>query len=494
MSIAGIDVGTTGSKCTIYSRDGRFLGDAYEEYTEICSDELDGQMVWNCVKHVLGKAAQQAGEPVEAIGVTSFGETAILLDENDAPVCPSILYTSPKGDRECEILTEKLGKEYICHVTGVAPHSMYSVPKLMWVSTQAPDIFARAKRICLFSDYIVYMLSGVHQIDYSLAARTMALDVTKLQWDEKILKCAGIPMELMPKIVPTGTKAGVIRPAVAAELGLSESAVIVTGCHDQVGAAVGTGTLKKGMAVDGTGTVECITPVYGSEVLQDKLYDHGYAIIPYLDSERYVTYAFSFTGGALLKWYRDAIAAEEAKAAKARGESVYDYFNSKVKPGPSGLLVLPHFAGAATPYMDTEAKGMMVGLTTETRSEDIYKALMEGVTFEMRVNKELLEEAGIRVDSLLATGGGARSALWLQMKADILNVPIVSLGEAQSGTLGCIMLSGVACGMYESLEAAAEVFIQKAAEYTPDPEAHAAYEVWFKRYKKLYKAMKEIYA
>ncbi len=494
MSIAGIDVGTTGSKCTIYSRDGRFLGDAYEEYTDIRDDELDGGMVWQCVKHVLKKAAEIAGEPVEAIGVTSFGETAILLDENDEPVCPSILYTSPKGDKECEELTAKLGADYICRVSGVAPHSMYSVPKLMWVSTKAPDVFAKAKRICLFSDYIVYMLSGVHQIDYSLAARTMALNVRALKWDEAILNAAKIPLGLMPMIVPTGSMAGIIRPAVAAELGLPETAMIVTGCHDQVGAAVGTGTLEKGMAVDGTGTVECITPVYGADVDQEKLYDHGYAVIPYLDSERYVTYAFSFTGGALLKWYRDNLAAAEAKAAKERGESVYDYFNAQVKPGPSGLLLLPHFAGAATPYMDTEAKGMLVGLTTGTESADIYKALMEGVTFEMRVNMELLEEAGIHISSLLATGGGARSALWLQMKADILNVPIISLGEAQSGTLGCIMLSGVACGMYDSLEDAAKVFIRRAAEYTPNPEAHAAYEAWFARYKKLYRCMKEIYA
>ena len=494
MAIAGIDVGTTGSKCTIYSADGRFLGDAYEEYTEVAADELDGGMVWRCVKQVLRDAARKAGEPVRAVGVTSFGETAILLDEKDEPVCPSILYTSFKGDRECEALKEHFGREYLCRVTGVAPHSMYSVPKLMWVSKNDPETFSRTKHICLFSDYIVYMLSGVHQIDYSLAARTMALNVETLSWDKDILDFAGIPMELMPRIVPTGTQAGTIRPEVAQELGLPADAVIVTGCHDQVGAAVGTGTLKKGMAVDGTGTVECITPVYGKEIEPEKLYDYGYAIIPYLDRERFVTYAFSFTGGALLKWYRDNLAREEAAAAKAAGKSAYDEFNSAVKPGPSGLLILPHFAGAATPYMDNDAKGIIAGVTMETEKADIYKALMEGVTFEMRVNMELLEAAGIKIDSLLATGGGARSALWLQMKADILNRPIYSLGEAQSGTLGCIMLSGVACGIYKDLEEAAEVFIRRGAEYQPDPEMHKAYESWYQKYKKLYGAMKEIFA
>ncbi len=494
MSIAGIDVGTTGSKCTIYSKSGRFLADAYEEYADVREEELDGAMVWACVRHVLKKAAAAAGEPVEAVGVTSFGETAVLLDAEDRPVCPSILYTSARGDEECRRLTEELGRDYICRVTGVAPHSMYSIPKLMWVAEHRPEIFQKARRICLFSDYIVYMLSGVHQIDYSLAARTMALDIEDLRWDERILTAAKIPLSLMPRIVPTGTRAGTVRPDVAGELGLPASCVIVTGCHDQVGAAVGTGALETGTAVDGTGTVECITPVFGPEVLQEKLYDYGYAVIPYLDDCHYVTYAFSFTGGALLKWYRNNLAPEAAETAKRAGKSPYDAFNASVPEGPSGLLLLPHFAGAATPYMDTEAKGMLVGLNMETRREAIYKALMEGVTFEMRLNMEYLEDAGIRINSLLATGGGARSSLWLQMKADILNRPIRSLGEAQSGTLGCIMLCGVSCGAYPDLKTAAGVFVRHAAEYLPDPVRHDEYEAWYRRYRKLYGAMKEIYA
>lgn len=493
MAIAGIDVGTTGAKCTVYAVNGVFLSDAYEEYDRVLPDELDGAMVWETVCRVVSRAAAKAGEPVQAIGVTSFGETAILLDEHDRPVCPSILYTSPKGDRECEMLKERFGYERLCAVTGVAPHSMYSLPKLMWVSKNDPETFSRARRVCLFADYIIYMLSGVHQIDYSLAARTMALDVNRMDWDGELLAFAGIPAVLMPKVVPTGTAAGPLRREVAEALGLPADCVAVTGCHDQVGAAVGTGTLRKGQAVDGTGTVECITPVYGREILREKLYDKGYAIIPYLDTERFVTYAFSFTGGALLKWYRDALSPLEAKAAKEAGRSAYDEFNASVPEGPSGLLLLPHFAGAATPYMDTQAKGMLVGLSTETNKPQIYKALMEGVTFEMRLNAELLAQAGIRVESLVATGGGARSAGWLQMKADILGVPVYSLGEAQSGTLGCIMLSGVACGLYPSLEKAAEVFVRRDKAFLPNAEVHAQYEVWYRRYKKLYGAMKEIY-
>jgi xylulokinase len=494
MVIAGIDIGTTGCKCTIYDCEGNLINEAYREYNAIITQEqhlLDALLVWENTKAVLIEAARMTPK-IEAIGVTSFGEAAILLDESGIPLASSMLYTDPRGTEQCNKLIKHFGNDYLNKSTGLNSSPMYSISKLMWLKENRKALFDKSKSICLFEDYIVYMLSGIRQIDYSLASRTMAFDINSLQWNEEILEYAGIDKNLLSNPVAIGSRAGKIRNEIALELGISENAIIVSGCHDQIAAAIGTGVYKIGMAVDGTGTVECITPVFDSNIEREKLYEGNYAIVPFLDN-KYVTYAFSFTGGALLKWHRDKLAFMEAEVAQNLGKSHYDLFNEQVDYSkPSGLLVLPHFAGAATPYMDNESKGAIIGLTTDTSSCDIYQALMEGVTYEMYLNMERLAYAGINIEKIRATGGGATSSIWLQMKADILNRPIVSLGAAQSGTLGCIMLAGLACGIYESMEEAEKIFVKEEQTYYPNPKKHEEYNKFYKKYKKLYSAVKSV--
>ncbi|MCD8097463.1 MAG: carbohydrate kinase [Lachnospiraceae bacterium] len=498
MAIAGVDVGTTGCKCTVCGLDGSMLGEAYEEYDVVKESggrELDAWEVWQKVKSVIRQAARSA-DKIHAIGVTSFGETSVFIGEDGKPLMNALLYVDACGEEQCRRLEEHFGADYIFRVTGARPHSMYSISKLMWMAEYEKDVFARTKHICQFGDYIVYMLSGKFQIDYSLACRSMAFDYRKLDWSDEILNFAGIDCSMMSQPAPTGSRVGLIRRELAEELGLTDDVVIVSGCHDQVAAAIGTGCLKKGMAVDGTGTAECITPVFPEPQKPEAMFESNLVMVPYIGAaDSYVTYAFSFNGGSLLKWYRDNLASLEAKAFSEKGISPYDGFNAQMKAGkPSGLLVLPYFSGAATPYMDAGATDAILGITDSTTSIDIYQALMEGVTYEMMLNLECLQKAGIEVSELRATGGGARAEAWLQMKADILNKKIVTLGNAQSGTLGCIMMSGVACGVYESLEAAADIFVKTGKEYLPNPENHARYMEYYEKYKKLYPAVKEVWA
>ncbi|MRY42843.1 carbohydrate kinase, partial [Parabacteroides distasonis] len=334
----------------------------------------------------------------------------------------------------------------------------------------------------------------VFQIDYSLASRTMAFDVKLLQWNETILKFAGVNETYFSKPVPMGTMAGEILKEVAEELNIQDSPIIVSGCHDQLAAAIGTGVFRTGMAVDGTGTVECITNIFEDckDINKELLYKGGYAIVPFL-KDKLATYAFSFTGGALLKWYRDNLANMEAEHIKEIGGNVYEHFNKQVDvTKPSGLLVLPYFAGAGTPFNDSNAKGAILGLTMNTTSSDIYRALMEGVTYEMRLNLEILSKAGININSIRATGGGASSKIWLQMKADILNKPVMSLGAAQSGTLGCVMLAGVACGFYASLEEAEKIFVKENEVYLPNEEMSKKYDQYYKEYKNIYQLISQL--
>ncbi len=494
MSIIGVDVGTTGCKCTVYDINGVIKNEAYMEYKVNIDKKfhtLNPEIVWKSVKKVIKIAAKNIND-IKGIGVTSFGEAAIILDENNQSLKDSMLYTDIRGEKQCEKIISEFGITYINEKTGLNPSPMYSISKLMWLKENRNELMDKCKRICLFEDYIVYMLSGIHQIDYSLASRTMAFDINTLKWDDNILNYAGIDKALMPKLVAIGSKAGKIKPEVAAELDINGQILIVSGCHDQIAASIGTGATKENMAVDGTGTVECITPVFTEKVDKNILYKGSYAIIPFLNNN-YVTYAFSFTGGALLKWYRDKIAYMEAEVFTDRGESAYENFNEQININePSDILVLPHFAGAATPYMDNNARGAMIGLSIDTTSIQIYQALMEGVTYEMLLNIERLEEAGITIDTLYATGGGAASEEWLQMKANILNRSIVTLKSDQSGTLGCAMLVGIACGLFENIDDATKKFVKIGKTYNPELKMHNKYMKLYIKYKKMYNAVKDI--
>lgn len=494
MAVAGIDVGTTGCKCTIYNDEGQQLSEAYEEYPSAHTEgrERDPSVVWQNVKKVLHDSAADAGETVEAIGVASFGETFVMLDERDRPVTNTVLYTDWRGEEQCKILSFRMGTEKIMEITALNPSSNFSIPKLMWTKEYKPEEYRKAKKILLYADYIIYMLTGETKIDYSLASRTMAFDLKKRAWSREIFEAAEIDLEKMPDIVPTGTPVGKIRRKIAKETGISPDAIVCAGCHDQIAAAVGTGTFSTDTAVNGAGTVECITPLFHSVKSPEVMLEGNYCTVPYVMPDTYVTYAYSNTGGALLKWYRDKIACMEAAEAKKKGLSPYEAFNEQLSDGASGLLVLPYFAGAATPYMDTEVKGAILGLTLETTSLDIYKALMEATAYEDRLNMERIKAAGISFQSLCSCGGGARSSYWVQLKADVLNLPIESLGSIQAGTLGTVMMAGVGCGIYKNLEEASSVFRKPGIWYEPDKKKHDIYMEKYEQYKKIYHAVKAV--
>ena len=205
------------------------------------------------------------------------------------------------------------------------------------------------------------------------------------------------------------------------------------------------------------------------------------------------SFAFSYTGGALIQWCVNTFARAEQDEAKQQGISVNTLLEQQYeKQEPTGLLVLPHFAGAATPYMDTGSRGAILGLTTGTTLPEIYRACMEGVAYEMRLNYDALADSGIRFTKLHATGGGAKSRVWMQMKADILNLPIISLKTADAGTVGSAMLTGVAMGVFRDLAEAAAIMVRQMETYQPDPRRHEQYMQIYERYRKVYSAVRPL--
>lgn len=499
MKIAGLDIGTTGCKCTVFDEQGKYLGKAYRDYTvkrtigghEIdITAMLDG--VYACIREMANAYPDIAG-----IGVTSFGETFVCVDEKGTPLHPAMLYTDPRGKRQCDRLSQKLGEKKIAQITGLRPHEMYSIPKIMWLKEEMPEIYKNTKYIFLMGDYVVYHLTGVAQIDYSLATRTMAFDIRNLSWSEEIFKAADIDMSLMSKPVPPGTPVGYVTDKTVEKTGLNKNTKIIFISHDQVAAAAGAGAFDSSVAVDGAGTVGCLIPIYDKIPDMEAMYKGHFAVVPYIIPGKYVAYAFSYTGGALLQWCVDSLAKKEKEIAALLNITANEYLeksyvetygDNPINP----LLVLPHFAGAATPYMDTGSKGAILGLTTDTSVAEIYRGCMEGVVYEMYLNMQALKPSGIRFQKIHATGGGAHSPVWMQMKADVLNLPITALKTVDAGTVGSAMLTGVAIGLFKDIEDAATHMVEETVTYQPRKEMHDRYMLNFKRYSRLYEAIRPL--
>lgn len=494
MAIGGLDIGSTGAKITVMNQNGKLLYSGYQDYPvarNVSAHEVDAEDIWEVVKSLLKEAAVEAPE-LSAIGITSFGESFVLLDGKGEVLLPTMMYTDPRGEAEADQLQIKLGDDFIKTTAGVASHPMYSLPKLMWIRDNEPGVFAETRRVCLIADYLVFKLTGRHLIEYSLAARTMGLDIRTKKWNPDIFKAAGINPGLFGELVPSGTDAGSILPEIAEELDLSRELRVVLCCHDQVAAAVGSNVIKPGIATDGGGTVQCMTPVFTSIPQDSILQDNHYSVVPFLGENTYCCYAFSFTGGSLVKWFVDNFAAEYRLDAAQKNMTIYQLMEGQMRDEPTGILVLPHFSGAATPYMDTGSKGAFLGLELTHSPIEVFQSIMEGISYEMRINVEKLAEGGIIIEGLNATGGCAKSKLWLQMKADILGVPVTRMSVDEAGTLGGIILTGVAVGVYKTLEEASETLIRTLEVYLPRKEKQKEYEKHFQRYRKLYETIRPL--
>ncbi len=476
MYIGGLDIGTSGCKIAVFDENGKFVKCEYTEYDVKRGGglhEIDPVEIFTCVKKVISNLEIY---DLAAIAVTSFGETFVMLDENDKPCAPSMLYTDPRGKEECDKISAHFGKEYLAYLTGAKPHEMYSLPKIMWVKNNLPEHYAAARRILLMQDYIVYMLTGNAQIDYSLAARTTCFDIENKCWSNEILDYCEIDPNLLSAPVPSGTDAGKVKADIAAELSVNPKLRIISGCHDQIAAMTGAGIFERGEVMDGTGTVECVPVVTDSVPKDFSLFECGFSFAPHING-KYACYALSYAGGATLKWFRDNFS-----------DKSYAELDKTVGDTPTGLLIMPHFAGAATPYMDTGSKAAIIGLTFEHTKSDIYKALMEGTAHEIAVNIETLKKYSLVPQKLVATGGGARSAVWLQIKADVLGVPVAALDNREVGAAGTAYLAGKAIGIYPEGMRLASI----TAVYKPNKDKHKIYREQFKKYAKIYGMSKQI--
>jgi xylulokinase len=498
MSLLGIDVGTTGCKAIVFDLDGKVLGQGYREYPHIFPQpgwvEMSSDAVWAATKEAAREAVARAGarDPVRALAVSSQGEGVTAVGRDGQALAPSIVSFDNRTTAQSEWWQRQFGRRALFAITGQPLHPMYTVNKIMWWRDNDPQVFAQAWKFLCYQDLTLYRLGGEPAIDYSLAGRTMAFDVRAERWSAELLSRAGVEAERLATVAPSGTIVGRVRDEVAQELGLPRAVAIVTGGHDQPCGALGAGIVAPHVAMDATGTVECITPAFAELNLSDAMLESNYSCYHHVVPGMYVTLAFNFTGGSLLRWYRDTLGKQEREDAEAAGIDAYEMMIGLATAGPSPVMVLPHFTVTGTPWLDPYAKGALLGLTLATGKGDIIKGLLEGVTFEMRLNLEHLGRAGVAVERLRAIGGGAQSPTWLQLKADIFDRPVSALSVSEAACLGAALLAGTAVGEYSSLNEAVGRTVHVTRTYEPDPEMAARYDERYDIYQRLYPALRDI--
>ena len=487
MVYLGIDIGTTGSKATAIDQNGNARAFSHGEYKTVRNDrgysEIDPISVWKTVQEIIADAAAQAGEPVKAISVASFGEAFVALDSHDNILRNSILYSDVRGSEEIQDILEKFSEQELFDITGMPVNSMFTLNKLLWVKKHEPETFRQISKLFLIQDFIGYMLTGERFVDYSMASRTQFFDVKNLRWADRVLDTFGIDASMLSIPVPTGHLIGKISARVADQLGLPQDVLLIAGAHDQVCAALGSGVLSQGQCVDGIGTSECITTILSGFDQQKFMLENHFCIEPYAVAGEYVTLAFNSSGASILSWFCEQFVNPTGKPC---GRAEFRLIEDNCPADPTGLFALPHFAGSGTPHMDPFSTGAIFGLRLNTKREEVYKALVEGLCFEMKVNSELLKSVGTKISEITCTGGGSRSDMLLQVKADVMGIPIKRLKVVESGTMALAMLCETACSEFASLGEAVQKMVQTDRIFYPNPRNHEIYLERFEIYKKIY--------
>lgn len=496
MSYAGLDIGQTGCKAVVFDERGLQLAASYREYPTIMPREgwaeIDSRAVMESCFEVLREVNGACGaDPVRALAVSCMGEAFTPVGQGGEYLANAMITFDTRAAKIAESWSGKYGVKRLYSVTGHTAHPMFSVFKLLWLRDNRPEVFRKALKFLCFEDLFHHALGLEPGISYCLAARTMMFDVRGRRWDGGILRSVGVDETRLAAPVPSGAAVGTIPRSVSEGLGFEGEVLVAAGGHDQPMGALGAGVAEPGKAMYATGTSEAITPVFAEAVFNRDLMKCNICTYEYTLEGMYTTVAFSLTGGNILRWFRDQWAQAEVEEAARRGVDAYELILARMSPRPTKLLVLPYFTPSGTPYFDTETAGAILGLRLSTARGEVLRALLEGVTLEMRLNLDILRQAGIRVDELRAIGGGAKSRAWIQLKADVLDKPITTVQVTEAACLAGAMF---ACSARTGEPAAsiAKRWVKTGPVIEPNPDNAAVYERKFASYLRLYPAVKAL--
>ncbi|NPV53812.1 MAG: hypothetical protein HPY71_09860 [Firmicutes bacterium] len=494
MSLMGLDIGTTGCKALVISESGELISRAYVGYPLLHRkpglSELDPDEVWRAICSVIRQAssnAAAAGDPIRAIAPSVLGEAVTPLDEVGLPLSLSTTSADMRGADEIQKLGADIGVESLFQITGHSSHPMFTLAKLLYWRHTDPALYKKVWKFLCWEDMLFYRLCGRCAIDHSLAARTLLFDINKKAWSNEILSASGVEQEILPETLPSGDVVGYVSEEAneRLDLALPRRCALVSGGWDQACAALGAGVIKEGIALDNTGTTECIAVVARDASISPKLREGHYQVIPHVVPDLYLISGGSLVGGVLLQWYRDTLAGHEIAQATEKAVDPYELILSQLSSAPSPVLVLPYFAGAGTPMFDPDARGVVWGLTLATTRKDIIKGLIDGLGYELRRNVEFLKGCGVAVNRLHVVGGASRSEFWVQQKCDVTGCAAFVPGISDASALGAALLAGHGMGAFDSYDAIISKMVDHALEKRPDKNIYELYTKSYMLYEKL---------
>jgi xylulokinase len=494
MSLMGIDVGTSGCKAVIFSREGKILSSAYREYAFVSPEpgwgQLESLVVWGKIKEAIAEAAAGCSEAVTALAVTSLGESVVPVTGKREVLGDSLLLFDPRGDEYLEELGCRMDRESLYRISGNTLGSPYSLSKLMWIKRNWAEVYELAEVFLFWSGFVSFMLGAEPAADYSLANRSLLFDVDRTDWSPRLLSWSGLDRDKLPETVPSGTVIGRVSGEAAEQLGLPEGAAICAGAHDQCANALGSGVTEDGDAMFGMGTYLCIVPVFAERPAPEVMIERGLNTEHHARPDRFVSFIYNQCG-SVVKWYRDNFAAEEHRRAQVEGTDVYDRLFAELPADPGGVVVLPHFAFMGPPGFISDASGVIAGLRLDTRRADILKGILEGSIFSLKESVSTLPGAGIHPRRYRAVGGGSRSGAWVQLCADILNCPFERSDVTEAGALGAAILAGTGTGIYSSLEEGTAAAVRTRDGFEPDLDKVSIYEDRYQNYLRLWSLLED---
>lgn len=486
-----IDVGTSSLKVMLYNNTGKMLNRASKEY----HSEFDSN---NCVeqapvtwKAALFVALKQSGEfvterniHVDAITVTSQRASVIPVDGDGNPLHNAIMWQDRRSLAQCNNLLSQLSLPEIYQRTGLRANPYFSVPKMMWLKDERPEIYAKAPKLLGVQDYVVYLLTGKYITDWTQACRTMLMNINTFAWDEDMLRISGIPESKLPELCPPGSKVGVLENTIAEFSGLSRGIPVIIGGGDQQCAALALNILRPGYAEANTGT--------GSFVI-------AYSEQPQLDEQcrtlcsaaavpgKWIVEAGIFNTGSIHRWFKEQFYPE--------GEDIYALLNREAADSPvgaNGVMMLSHFEGSAAPYWNPLAKGMFFNLSLGTRRSDLTRAILEGISLEIAHNISLIEKLVKDISMVSVAGGLVAFDLFNQIQADSFNKNVLRYDNSEASSLGALMSALVTLGRYQSYDDAFHAICSaEPTLFKPDVINVTKYHALFQKKDSLYHALQQ---
>ncbi|MBI5167560.1 MAG: xylulokinase [candidate division NC10 bacterium] len=486
-SILTYDLGTTAVKAILWTPEGERLSGGEKEYPTLYPRPLwaeqDPEAWWVAVKAATAECLKgMTGTGIIAIGLSSQREGVVAVDRRGQSLGNCIIWMDRRSITEAGVIARHFGHEEIHRRTGTIPDATFTATKLLWLRRNRPALLRKTYRLLQPRDYLYFRLTGTWATDPSLASRTMMFDLRKGAWWPAMFSYLKIPPGLFPEVYPSHQAPARMAHQVARELGLQDGIPVALGGGDRPCEALG-GAIAPGQAMESTGTATNISVI--TEGVPDRLHRAVACSFHVLPGKALLELALPTTG-SILRWYRDLVGLEE-------GFTDLELWAREAPPGAKGLIALPFFMGARSVRWNPEARGLLFGLTLAHTRGDLARAIMEGIAFEERACLEALKGMGIEPREIVALGGGARSDLWNQIKADITGRIFARPRHTEAASLGAMVLAVTSVGAFANPQEAAARLNPPCARFRPRKAYRRLYLSMYEVYNKLYERVTTLF-